>query len=678
TPELGRALAAPDRLFETHDGGASFSERSPRPPAALDEPLAWLGADPQLPRLPEIDDETARPVFLAWLRRALESEAGRLTSGIRLTDGTWVRLATRPMQFYLGFRRPNGRITTFEVKGGLCDVLPWGAKVVIPCSEGADSIVVFGPDGREPIVQPQHRPRRVVAGPAGRYIAFSAWPDEPGSRKPGARALFDGTTWQDLPELEDEPIAIRQGQLLFTQEELDAGATPRAYVLPSNTGVAGLADRLHGVRLYNHREPGLTNDGGKHFAALIADGALFDWGADVRCWEHGCALGDQVAYTDEPFTDEQLLSAGPTPAEADEDLPLASRPAQADEQPAQDAEPYRNPMQAPPTNAPTFHCKASPALPKESAFVERLFKLQKAPNGKPRFERATALGGLFERQGGGLSWHGRDAAGDFRVETPPLSGAGQALVNPELQLVPTEFAVEDGAVAPLFVARGFALVLQLTGDAALLFVVRADGKTELLRSGSLGGYQLIPAAGGGVALLASQQSHDSLFALDPSGSVWAKRWLATPHGQLALSPAGPLEVVAKPGGRADVYWATPGSPPQDMAFDAKSTFPPCTRPAASDAWLMLAGGFDGPRVVLEELSSSPFVYPTHWAAPSTALGILERTARGSCLRGVIMSQPFVAQLAQAPGGGMTGTLFGPDVNHALSCTRERAAKAAQP
>jgi hypothetical protein len=713
SPELGHGIAAPDRLFETRDGGQTFSEVASRPAADRDDVVSWLGGDPQLPRFAEIYGDQAAPALKAWLVRALESPAGRITSGIRLDDGTWVRSAAG----LLGFRREDGRITVYE---GLCNTaLPWGKRVVLACARGRDSPLVYGPDGPEAIVQPPAYCRDLVADPHGRYLACRTKLDDAGINDPETLELFDGSAWRSVPPAGTRPIAIGSGHVLLNRGEqllvgaldvrdtsalpslpgdlswplgiaifpehvlylryrsgrqrppelvrlgLEPGAVPEVFAVP-DTSALGFADALHGL-LVHDRQTSVTNDGGRSLTS-VPSGVDLGVALRVTCWAHGCAADDAVAYTDEPVQGETLLSVSERATDDQEEPPPSS--AASDVAPEAPYQP-RSPMEAPPTNAPGFICEAKPPLLPEGEFFSRLYKLEPLPNDKFRAGRLPALGGLLERNGEKLIWSGRDAQGDFHVESAALTGEGRAYWGRDVSLMPIGGSQGEPVIAAIFVARGFALAEYLESDRMAVVLARSDGVTQILSRGSSGFIEVIPRADGSAALLDSNGWFEDLYDLDRSGNVRAKRWLVAHGGQLALSEGAAVVVSPSTGGKANVYTAVPGSAPETRPFAPGPRFPPCTRPPGPDALLTLSAGFDGPRILLGSMRSQPVVYPTHWAPPSSALGLVEVTAHGSCLRGAMLREPFSALLTSTASGSLTGTLFGPEQNHTLSCKRLR-------
>lgn len=723
--QRGRAIASPDRLLATKDGGRSFVEEAARPAAPLDTPATWLGGDAGDAPPKTLSDEEAEPVLMAWVRRAVQSETGRLVGGFDLGEGTKARVLDAGNRNYVAFRRADGRISSYR-RDEFLEFRTWGDKLLEQPRQTLGPLVALGPDGPTPLPEAPLRIRRLVADPTGRFIAALGQADPDAGKPSDSLMRFDGERWQVDEGLDLWPVALENGWLVAatdygrkaavyrfsdpkqpalelkdqkarveeramallppelafvsysgpayedqTTSQLvwlgldEPEAKPRVFPLPPKVDQLGFADPQHGVLLRNYWVPAFTSNSGQTFETL-PDADIPPSSSDgIRCWSHGCSLVDALAWTDEPFHQERVLGSE-VAAKLDEPAGVAAAP----DPDADPAAPYRSPMEAPPTTAPLYRCRATPAVAEKHQFLEALLKLVPKSN---TLLRATAAVGLLERRGQALVWNGHDAQGDFSVETRTLTGPGLELTDEQVRLLPLGLAMSDTLVAPVMVAREFAVLLAIKDRRMRVFTVRTDGATELLNDVPRG-YAESLATPTGTALLVSANGNNELISLAPSGAVLGRRWVVSPPALLAVDAGAPALMLPKKGKRAELLSIVQGSAAREIALPKPDPFPECRGATPADALHWYSGGFDGPRLDVQGLTSSPATYPTHWAEPSTALGLIETTARGSCLRGVVISDPFAAELHPDQNGVMTGTLIGPDRNHALRCTRVKATK----
>lgn len=736
TPERGRAIDAPDRLLETRDGGGSFQELATRPAEAQDSPEAWLAGVRPPPRDSQGKDIQSPEAVEAWLRRAVASEVGRMMDGLRLSDGTWVRKSEDYHRIYLAFRMPSGQVTSYPLQGR-CEVTPWGDKLLAECRDNVDSsLFSLTAAGIKPLPAAPVSPGFIVADPKGKLLAGRAWNHDDHNVRHDWLVRFDGQRWLVTPEKSWGPLALGGGRLLVSTGERQTGVMPfeqlagPAIALPgalyssyqtSNTGWFGdelyylngsydgselvwanlaevpadvkslklpfatrqiaFADRLHGMAIDNQSRDWFTQDGGKSFARVSE---RQNWSSGVACWEHGCALDGELAWTNEPLPVDTALASPPaTPAElaADDQTKPPEAPA-ADAPSPETYGPYgpSSPYEAPKTNAPLYVCQATPAIPKDiDDFWQRLLDVKKPENDaeRPKVRRVNTLFGLVRRLGAGLAWNGHDAAGDFSVEAPALSGEWAKVVgDAAVPLVSRDLISEPPNLLPLLVRRGFVLVQTVGGEQNQLFAVKADGTTTLLFASENGYASLLPSPNGNVAVWMGTANRQELLWLDPSGGVLGRRWLIAP-GALMLhdvaEPMTPHFAVPGPGGKGmQLLSLQRGSAAQPLKLNLQGPFAECTKPAAPNSRITLVSGFDGPRIELGRLKSQPLVYPTHWAAPSTAQGVVELSEhdeKAGCYRGVLMSDPVPLELHAAGPGRMTGTLIGPEGSHSVTCRR---------
>jgi hypothetical protein len=718
TPTLGRAIAEPDRLLETRNGGQTFTEPAARPPAELDRPAAWLGAEPSRPERRELHGEAAAPVLRAWLERALDSEVGRLVEGLRLSDGTWVRTLQDDREFYVAFRSPDGKLSSHAVRGA-CHAQPWGSHLLLDCAQSAGNLRLFGPGGEQPISQPPQQLMRVFADAEGSCLFGLGVGERQGKRATSSGPLvFEGGRWREFAEPDVVPIALRNCQVLLKRRagtlavvslaragelrglegaSITAGqaelltdqlvylrraagpetladlvwlglggpAASREFPLAVRVRRLGFADALHGAVIDEKLAISVTNDGGSRFIQVPYLGTKLTQLASVRCWSRGCAIGGRFAFTSEPFRDEILASAGARVAEGPpgDGLRTATDLARADN--------FR-PGQA----SPKYRCTAKPALLSAGQFNQDLFKREPPDAGEMAGHRSTALSGLLERRAGGLFWQALDRAGKLEVATPPLLGAGASLADASVPLVPLELHPLAPVVTPLLLARRFALLLSRNNAESSLFVVRADGQTELLLTtpGRPSELELLSTASGGAALLLSQPTHHELLELGSSGNVLHRRWLALPAGHLALSASGPWFVLPQTEERALLYSSAPGSAPLDLRLAAPSVLGACTGAAAPGTWLMLSRRPRGPELSLPGFQPLGLGQVSRLPSSLLATALVEVGAESSCLRRVRIDFPVPGELVFAKGATLEGAVLGPDGQHELSCVLQDGAK----
>ena len=735
TPERGRAVDAPDRLLETRDAGRTFQELVARPAEAQDSPEAWLAGVKPPPRDTEGKDIQSPEAVEAWLRRAVASERGRLMDGLRLSDGTWVRKFQDYHRHYLAFRMPSGQITSYRLEGR-CEIKLWGDKLLAACTDNVDlSLFALTAAGIKDLPAPPVSLKTVVTNPQGKLLAGRGWDQDENDVRRDWLLRFDGQRWLVTQEGTWGTVALGGRHLLVSEgreqtkvvpfEHLEApgvalpGAPYTGYEqfnmgwfgdelyylngsydgsklvwakldqvpvqvtsleVPFAARQVAFADRLHGMAIDNQSRDWRTQDGGKTFVRVSE---RQNWSSGVACWQHGCALDGELAWTNEPLpVDAALASPSPTAAEleADERTKPPEKPASEEVPGSETYGPYTSPHEAPKTNAPLYQCRATPPLPqKEDEFLERLLQVSRPEAGsadKAKIGRANTLFGLVGRQGAGLSWSGHDQAGDFSVEVATLSGAAAKVLGDAGPLIPRGLMENVPALLPVLVRRGFALLQTVTDDQNQLIAVKADGNTRVLFASAHGFAYALPMSNGNVAVWMAQQERQELLWLDSNASVLARRWLLAKGGLLLHDAAEPMAPqFATPradGSGVDLFSFARGSASSPISLNLKGPFPECTKPTPPNARFTLVEGFDGPRLELGRLKSQPLVYPTHWAAPSTAQGVVElneQSAATGCYRGVLMSDPFPLELHATGVGQMSGTMIGPEGTHRVDCRR---------
>ena len=209
----GHALATPDQLFETRDGGRSFSAITARPAPDRDRPNIWLGVESFEQQADSVRDSELDALSRAWARRAVASEAGAMVEGLRLADGTWVRSAAAGYGHqYLAFRSPDGRISERHLLG--CSMFPWGVKLLAHCPGSEPALRVLDAQHEQALPNPPFPPLTIAVDPAGgAIVSRPLTTDNRYPVRPEPLMIFDGQSWS-THQLNVEPLAIRGPWLL--------------------------------------------------------------------------------------------------------------------------------------------------------------------------------------------------------------------------------------------------------------------------------------------------------------------------------------------------------------------------------------------------------------------------------------------------------------------------------
>jgi hypothetical protein len=707
TAEHGRAIAPPDRLLESHDGGRTFLEVAARPGRELDAPEAWLGERlvPLRVDQPAWDERSfkeAERVRAAWVRHAVASEAGRMVGGLRLTDGSWVRSLATQSNVRLAFRAPNGRVTDYAIEGTV-RLLPWGSAL-LAIRERSDPWQSLHADGPKTLPSPPRPVVAVAADPKGRWIAArSAMWDAQGKPRPPALMTFDGQRWREHVGLQVTPLAVGSGRIVVQREQgpaallrvvdpehgaveltgekleehgvslldrfivrvergapLDDPTSPRSLTwrdldtgaVDHSTRVAhGLyrfrfADEARGIAIEQDGGLSVTSDAGRTFTHVPFQGSKPDPRHEIRCWTRGCSFADTAAFTDEP-----LRERPPTPGPTSE---LVEPPA-GTRKPGDDLYP-RLPVapDSPDTDAPSYRCRATPPIPREHTLANLVL-------GRSADFVGPAVARFIERRNGAIVFRGHDNTGDFRVQLP-LTGSGPALFAQELTGL--------SSAVPVLVTRSFAIVIHRQGDAndekiadARLCIVHLNGHSECVLAAADLRAEAWPLPTGGAAVNIAAPGRQEVLVLDAGGTVQARRWFAGPAGRLALGPDG-VAVLFEEEKRSRVYSLTPGSPGKDITLSAAREFGDCKRPTPPGN-LLVALGAPEIEIVGSELA---FGHSGAWRGSAAGVGLLEIGPHGGCWRGAVLANPFPLTL-RAVGGAMHGTFVGPERSHKLVCRR---------
>jgi hypothetical protein len=720
--ERGRAIMAPDRLLETHDGGRTLVEVASRPSSEGDDPPTWLGTRIDIERVDEASwDQRHRPeadrVRTAWVRHAVLSNVGRVAGGLRLSDGTWVRSLAIPMRTFFAFRTPSGRVSDYSVDG-VTRFFPWGNALLALLDEAGGSLYALRADGQERLPPPPRPPRAVAADPKGRWIAALSHPwDASGKPAPSALMTFEGQSWQDHAGLRVEPLAVGSGRILAQRHE--GGAVLLSVVAPEREPVELSGEKLgeHGVSLLErfavYKDRGLpaddptalrrltwyelgsgvvvstapvshdlyrirfadeshgiavegrgglrvTSDAGRTFTQAPVEGTRPDPRKEIRCWPHGCSFAETVAFTDEP------LGAEPSPA--------PSPTAKIDEPPAGPGD--RNsdifpkivvaPSSRDATVAPRYRCRATPPLPSQD--LQRSFAVRDFSG------RVPAAGGFVERQGGTLSFRGHDETGDFRV-VPQIAGSTGELLRKSL-LMATSMGPDDlglpidvTTIFPVLVRRGFAIVLRgehadtTDGAQKRLCVVHVNGRSDCLFDAPDMLAEAWPLPAGGAVVNVGAPGRQEVFVLDADGGLRMRRWFAGLAGRMTIGSDG-VGLLVQEEERKHAFSLIPGSPGVEVTWRIAGAFADCTRPPSPGSTIV---ALDAPDI---ELSGSgfPVGYSPLRVGLTASFGLLEIGPRGGCWRGAVLSHPFPLEL-RATGGVMRGTVVGPERSHSLICQR---------
>ncbi len=524
TTERAHAVAPPDRLLETTDGGRTFAALATRPSTDLDEPTAWLGSDIDV--LDQADDSSegmqsaADPVRTAWLRREVATEAGRVAGGLVLTDGTWVRwvYAADRWKVLLAFRTPDGRVTDHSIPGS-CSVQPYGRRLLCACSQQSLTLSLLGPEGEGSLPAPPHPIRVATADPKGRWIAALAVADAgPKSAGKPLLVVFDGGAWKQYPGLDVTPLAATSRWLVAKRNPGTGGtaalsrSSPSIALLPFAAPANQAYDFGEGVEegavnLLDHklayirrtrvgrevrstliwRDPESGEEGPAHEIPTEIYRVAF---ADER---HGMAVeghGGLLVTEDggQSFTRVPWQGRKPDPrAELrcwSHGCSFAASVAFTDEPLAREPSAVPNPEVAlPEASAPSqrpwddlFPVVPVPetaypatAVPKYQCRArpsfptsEVLRQLQVTDPSDPSSMGQIPAVWPIQRKGNAFGWSGRDAAGAFRVETPALTGVAAQLTRGPLERTGDTLYV--AALEPVLMARSYAIMVRTQTD----------------------------------------------------------------------------------------------------------------------------------------------------------------------------------------------------------------------
>ncbi len=246
SPTQARAIAPPDRLLQSDDGGQSFYESASKA-RDFKSPRDWVGKD-LLPEEDPVERTTTERLLAAYVHRSVASEAGAEAGGLRLRDGTWTRYLKEVWndeqrtryEEYVSIRRPDGTILDTRIHAE-CKFFPWGNRLLADCGS-TDLRVVYPLDGpripKPPVLRYHMGP--IFVDPAGHYLVADAGPLIGGDHESIERKLllFDGTEWYVYDHILGSPVAISDKWLLL------CGSSCRLVPLwnPEASGVLVAAD----------------------------------------------------------------------------------------------------------------------------------------------------------------------------------------------------------------------------------------------------------------------------------------------------------------------------------------------------------------------------------------------------------------------------------------------------
>lgn len=718
----GKAIASPDHLLESDDGGLTFHDSASKP-EQFSSPSAYLGTAAH-PVDNSVANETLERLLAAWVHRSVTSDAGAFVGGLRLADGTWVRDAISLHAQFISLRRPDGSVIDRKIDGP-CHLLAWGTQLLAHCYEGKPTLSVIYPDNPAPVPEVPMRPRFVIADPAGRYLVVEPWPEDEFQPEKFPLIVFDGTRWHVHENLQYTPHAIDGNWLLVTGgsqstcqivrlSELDRpgfdfgpdtkncssrevqlldGAVlyvrrtgsrydpkSEAELVRTEIGNNGLsagaahpimrdidwiafADARHGIASNWQAQPYRTIDGGEHWSPI--EGAELGPGhqyLEARCWKGGCSIGKILAWTKRSFTPASLADLGHPPLAEPPTTPAAGK-----------AEPQQSPgatgggFDTNITPKEWYECHGQPIADKQALVPivpDPASFDPKSPHAASRYLTLPAKGGIFEKRpsSGGFAWHGRDALGVYDAKTPELSGETaeifQAFGNSFMDLP---------LVYPDLVSRNFALLWLLKKRDSQAIVMHSDGRILRIILQELDGLMANPLPGGGAFVEVMHEGNQRLgqrylegIAIDSMGEVVARRWFLVRSANIAVGSDGP-GIVDGESGKVDFYSLKPGSAPTALFVPPNPQN--CKQPAKADATIFFG---TSPWVIVDKTESIPFIVPTHMSPSSTAVGLVEVNGDGACLRGIQIGSPFSLDL-RSDTGTMRGVLIGPKATQNVTC-----------
>jgi hypothetical protein len=646
----GEALAFPDLGFVTHDGGKAFE--------AAARPIAVLDVVESLPKpLVTLDEPRFARALALWLRRAVSSDAGRAVGGERLRDGTWLRSASTPGRMLVALRAPSGVVTSLEVHGQACELVPFGARVLASCHRPSElGLISIYPEQKTLWSGEPHF--SFVGDDVGRFV-FAVG-------QGGALNRFDGSTWLPYPSLTAQPVLAKHGWLLLSDHKLVATEHPERaapQLLAEGEQILGEVSLLpHGVSFM--RDSGgnvelveLELPSARLLRQLPLEPIPVHYGAAFADPEHGVGWNNDVGLTwsaararFEPLPSPEVGRHEPqelprcTPEACRLDALQALAPAALDSQVLLPDPPRRVDLvewaATPPEGLSThqtgferasYTCQAReseiPALVGFAAGADEIFGV-------------TSAGGMLDLPHGdgeeALGWHGSDGRGSFRTSpriTPELSELRERL--------PARAA--DSDLLPVLVARHYVLLDDQNGGESdfagrKLLRLREDGLVASLFPEAFASLEVVPLPQGGALGRTVYDRHQLLFVLDAWGAVVEQR-AVTLTGQerdfLALWQNRAGLVILDEGAESFVS-LTPRSTPQPLLLPRSKTVTECRGPTPPDAATIFA--FDEPDLAWETAFFGGAGHPT-------SFGELELTSKAACLRRVVVAAPVSARLA---------------------------------
>jgi hypothetical protein len=735
SPTKARAIAWPDRLLQSEDGGRTLYASASHA-EDFDSPTDWLGTD-STPKNTEAKQQTMERLLAAYAHHSVESDVGALVGGLSLNDGTRIRDAggywlkgkgpDSIHKQFIALRRPDGTIVDTELEGA-CHLLAWGNKLLAHCYEGEPGLRVVYPLDAPPIPEPPLRPRFVFADPDGRYVVSEPWPEDDYETVSQKLIHFDGVSWRVIEKANGDLSNVRGKWLLMLRPtRLVPIAQPEATGIPLDTGEAlgceiqllddsvvfirrreprygpnataelvhaqwgpaglteeaaypialtvqsiAFADALHGVAGLIGQDSVVTTDGGRTWKPL--EGAQLGLNRSLReprCSSDTCFVRGTLAFTRRTLAPAALADFGhPMPEPRRKEVASTQQDANASEASPSCSEGCESERTGDPGTPPSYECRARPKASKQSLMPMITEpppgRMGPTPGGGFHFTRLAAQGGVFEKLEAPqrFTWKGYDADGAFTVSAPVVDDKAN-----ELWQQFGRSLLYSPMVVPLVITRNFALIDYITDDASEAVVLHADGRLESFPATRWAvGAWLLSKGDIEVHLLHTGSrdapSYLEVLAFDPGGERTARRWFVSSAGSAAWGPSGP--------GLVDVHgdqleYRPLKSETAPTVFAVPTRLAACAKPSQPDAITYYGTFLD---ISVDGARAEPLITPTHMAPGSTAVGLVETSSSGACLRGIEVSTPYALTLS-ADKGTLRGILIGPSTNHEVTCRQSK-------
>ena len=624
---VGKAIAPPDQLLETTDGGRSFTIR----PGSIANPEAWLGPD-ESPHSADADAKLLQHARAAW-----ESRIPGYPSASRL-DELLYPVADPSIQAsfdeYTSAKLGDWVITWSSMSSkARLRRLSRPRESALELDDTGDAANPF---------------RYVVAQALLRNLG-AAEGHSPPLRLTGSfpfRALLVDGQLIMLRVRKAAPPTEATFELVRRSLGIGGVSQPQVLQVPLGIDRIAFADRDHGLASDGHKQIYMTSDGGVHWSAIERSPSNDPNAGEIACVPQGCVVGTELWWTPVPLQNKIVTFTVPPRADG-----VASEAYPSNEGSVRWSHyVYAANMEL---SLRRWQCSVNPALRGPS---------DTKAEGTTGLWQGTWGGTLaVEAHGQSLHWRGRDQRGSYDVHSRPQSAEALSW----LRQLARQSANDAPSVEASFVARSYAILLQDWADGAELRVLHADGNWEtLIQSARFNRLIVEPASDGHVYLAMARGDRWDLVHLGSDASVVATRWIVVgAHDALRLTDreSGPGFVLVH-AGQFREYSLMPGS--------VATVLP---NPPARVTLCGGRGDRGGVRLFEPTLAQLGFDRGSNWAfygdlqsAPSDTVAIVQIDQSGACLRG-IRTHSGVATHLESDSRSLRGIAYDSLGEHTVRC-----------